>query len=126
MRKSRKPGFYAVARERAPGIYSTWDEYQAQTLALLPISTGSSPLSNRRDSTSPRTVLRHPCLLHHRAPQSQLLLAPQVLASPALRSAVAKIAPSHTRVSGSCDSQPFYQLYKHIECRARGICVMSS
>ncbi|KAI9057956.1 ribonuclease H-like protein [Trametes sanguinea] len=31
MGKSGKPGFYAVARGRVPGIYSTWDECQAQT-----------------------------------------------------------------------------------------------
>ncbi|OSC96746.1 hypothetical protein PYCCODRAFT_1378567 [Trametes coccinea BRFM310] len=31
MGKSGKPGYYAVARGRVPGIYSSWDECQAQT-----------------------------------------------------------------------------------------------
>ncbi|KAI8980010.1 ribonuclease H-like domain-containing protein [Trametes punicea] len=31
MVKSGKPGFYAVARGRVPGIYTTWDDCQAQT-----------------------------------------------------------------------------------------------
>ncbi|KAH9848936.1 ribonuclease H-like domain-containing protein [Lenzites betulinus] len=31
MAKAGKPGFYAVARGRVPGVYSSWDECQAQT-----------------------------------------------------------------------------------------------
>ncbi|KAI0646029.1 ribonuclease H-like domain-containing protein [Trametes meyenii] len=31
MVKSGKPGYYAVARGRVPGVYSSWDECQAQT-----------------------------------------------------------------------------------------------
>ncbi|OSC96690.1 ribonuclease H-like protein [Trametes coccinea BRFM310] len=31
MGKSGKPGYYAVARGRVPGIYSSWDECQVQT-----------------------------------------------------------------------------------------------
>ncbi|KAI0360397.1 ribonuclease H-like protein [Trametes cingulata] len=31
MGKSGKPGFYAVARGRVPGVYTSWDECQAQT-----------------------------------------------------------------------------------------------
>ncbi|KAH9892415.1 ribonuclease H-like domain-containing protein [Cubamyces lactineus] len=31
MVKSGKPGFYAVARGRTPGVYNTWDDCQAQT-----------------------------------------------------------------------------------------------
>ncbi|OSC97069.1 ribonuclease H-like protein [Trametes coccinea BRFM310] len=34
MGKSGKPGYYAVARGRVPGIYSSWDECQAQTAGV--------------------------------------------------------------------------------------------
>ncbi|TFK79390.1 ribonuclease H-like protein, partial [Polyporus arcularius HHB13444] len=35
MPKASKPGFYAVARGRVPGVYSTWDECQQQVSGFL-------------------------------------------------------------------------------------------
>ncbi|KAI0635492.1 ribonuclease H-like domain-containing protein [Trametes polyzona] len=87
MAKSGKPGFYAVARGRVPGVYNTWDECQAQTvgfpgnkhqkfpsleqatryLAEHGVPTGPIPSS----STSSATSASHRTTLHGSAPRAR-------------------------------------------------------